>query len=163
MSVFARVTLPLAGLNFVNQASRAVVATVSPLLALEFALSASELGILAAVFFAAYGLVQLPVGMALDRFGPRAVQMVLALWAAVGLGMCALAPDPFWLGAGRELPPPKMLDKKPPPALAAGAPFWALAACSSACRRWTCWVSCLFCSSRLFSAASCTRIAWVMK
>ena len=34
MRQFARLTLPLAGLNFVNQASRTMIATVGPLLAL---------------------------------------------------------------------------------------------------------------------------------
>jgi uncharacterized protein (DUF2126 family) len=49
VNTFLRVTLPLAAVNFLNQASRAVLALIGPLLALEFALSASDLGLLAAV------------------------------------------------------------------------------------------------------------------
>jgi predicted MFS family arabinose efflux permease len=98
---FATLTLPLAGLNFVNQASRTLVATIGPLLAVEFALSASELGLLAAMFFAAYAAAQLPVGIAIDVWGARRVQTVLALLAAAGFAICALATGPLMLAVGR--------------------------------------------------------------
>ncbi|MBY0338094.1 MAG: MFS transporter [Acetobacteraceae bacterium] len=101
MTIFARVTLPLAAVNFLNQASRAVMAVIGPLLAMEFALSASDLGLLAAALFVGYALAQLPVGLALDLFGPRRVQTVLALVCAAGFATCALAPDPTILGIGR--------------------------------------------------------------
>ena len=98
---FARTTLPLAALNFLNQASRAVVATIGPLLALEFGLSATELGMLAAAFFGSYALTQLPVGVALDLYGARRVQTVLALVAGTGFALSAVAPDPLTLSIGR--------------------------------------------------------------
>ena len=98
---FARLTLPLAALNFTNQASRTLIATIGPLLAVEFALSASELGLLAAMFFAAYAAAQLPVGLAIDVWGARRVQTVLALIAAAGFGLCALATGPVTLAIGR--------------------------------------------------------------
>ncbi len=101
MRAFLRVTLPLAAVNFLNQASRAVLALIGPLLALEFALSASDLGLLAAVLFVAYAATQLPVGVALDRYGPRRVQAVLTLLAALGFFLCAFATGPIMLGAGR--------------------------------------------------------------
>jgi predicted MFS family arabinose efflux permease len=96
-----RVTLPLAAVNFLNQASRAVLALIGPLLAIEFALSASDLGLLAAVFFVAYAAAQLPVGIALDIFGARRVQTALALTAALGFVICALSSGPVMLGVGR--------------------------------------------------------------
>ncbi|HEV7265982.1 MAG TPA: MFS transporter [Falsiroseomonas sp.] len=98
---FARLTLPLAGLNFVNQASRTLVATIGPLLAVEFALSASELGLLAAMFFAAYAAAQLPVGLAIDFWGARRVQTALALVAGAGFLLCAAATGPLGLAVGR--------------------------------------------------------------
>ena len=98
---FVRLTLPLAGLNFVNQASRTLVATIGPLLAVEFALSASELGLLAAMFFAAYAAAQLPVGIAIDVWGARRVQTTLALVAAAGFLLCAAAAGPLALAVGR--------------------------------------------------------------
>jgi predicted MFS family arabinose efflux permease len=78
-----------------------VVATIGPLMAMELGLSASGLGALAAVFFASYALAQLPVGLALDIHGARRVQTVLAVVAAIGFMLCALAPDTGLLAAGR--------------------------------------------------------------
>ncbi len=101
MRIFARVTLPLAAMNFTNQASRSVVATVGPLMAVELGLSASGLGALAAVFFASYALAQLPIGVAMDVHGARKVQTVLALVAACGFALCAFAPDTGVLAVGR--------------------------------------------------------------
>jgi MFS family permease len=98
---FFRITFPLALVNFLNQASRAVMAVIGPMLALEFGLSASDLGLLAAVLFAAYGLSQLPVGLALDMFGARRVQTVLSLTAGLGFLVCAMAEDVIVLGIGR--------------------------------------------------------------
>ena len=69
LRTFLRVSLPFASVGFINQASRIVVATLGPAMALEFGLSASGLGALAAVFFAAYALSQLPVGLAIDSTG----------------------------------------------------------------------------------------------
>ncbi len=100
---FARVTLPLAALNFLNQASRALLAVIGPVLALEFGLSAADLGLLAAVLFAAYALTQLPAGLALDLWGARRVQATLALVAGVGFALSALAPTWGWLMLGRVM------------------------------------------------------------
>ena len=89
--LFARVTLPLAVFGLINQAARTVMAVIGPVLAVEFALSASELGMLAACMLAAYALVQLPGGMALDRVGARNVQAALAVVTAAGFALFALA------------------------------------------------------------------------
>jgi predicted MFS family arabinose efflux permease len=100
---FARITLPLAAINFLNQGNRALVATIGPLLAIEFGLSASELGLLAACFFGAYAVAQLPIGVALDLHGPRKVQSTLALVSAVGFVVSAAAPDVWVLAIGRVI------------------------------------------------------------
>jgi len=99
--VLLRVTLPLSGVNFLNQAARALVATIGPALALEFSLSATQLGLLSAVFFVSYAAAQLPVGMAMDVFGVRRVQIFLSLVAAAGFTLCALATGPLSLAFGR--------------------------------------------------------------
>lgn len=101
MPVFLRITLPLSGLNFLNQAARTLIATIGPLLALEFSLSATELGLLSATFFFSYALAQLPVGLALDLYGVGRVQRTLALVAAVGFAICALSDGVIGLGVGR--------------------------------------------------------------
>jgi MFS family permease len=100
-AIFLRVTLPFSAMGFLNQAGRIVVAMVGPAIALEFGLSASGLGVLAAAYFASYALAQLPIGVAMDLHGPRRVQVVLAIVAAAGFGLCAMAADPFWLAVGR--------------------------------------------------------------
>src|SRR5688572_20451758 len=89
--LFVRITLPLASFGLINQAARTVMAVIGPVLAVEFALSASELGLLAACMLGAYALVQLPGGMALDRVGARNVQAALGLVTAAGFALFALA------------------------------------------------------------------------
>jgi MFS family permease len=89
--LFVCVTLPLAIFGLINQAARTVMAIIGPVLAVEFALSASELGLLAACMLAAYAAAQLPGGMALDRVGARNVQAALGLVTAAGFALFALA------------------------------------------------------------------------
>lgn len=88
---FLRITLPLSGVNFLTQASRAVLSVVGPVLAVQYGLSASQLGLLSAVMFAAYCLWQLPVGLLLDLYGPRVVQTCMAVTAAAGFAAFAMA------------------------------------------------------------------------
>ncbi|HJV11017.1 MAG TPA: hypothetical protein VJ690_05890 [Burkholderiales bacterium] len=82
--LFARVTLPLAVFGLINQAARTVMAVIGPVLAVEFALSASELGMLAACMLAA------AVGWVLDPtrlFGrPRSLARCAALRRASASG-----------------------------------------------------------------------------
>jgi MFS family permease len=89
--LFLGITLPLATLGLINQASRTVMAIIGPVLAVEFSLSGSELGLLAASMLAAYALAQLPDGVALDRLGPRRVQGTLSLLTAAGFAVFALS------------------------------------------------------------------------
>ena len=89
--LFLGVTLPLATLGLINQAARTVMAIIGPVLAVEFSLTGSELGLLAACMLAAYALAQLPDGVALDRLGPRRVQGTLSLVTAAGFAVFALS------------------------------------------------------------------------
>ena len=61
-----------------------VNAVLAPTLAAEFGLSAGGLGLLSSMYFFSFALCQLPVGVAMDRFGPRRVNAVLLLVAAAG-------------------------------------------------------------------------------
>ncbi len=90
-ATFVRVTLPLAGLNWVNQAARGVMAVIGPVLAVEYGLTASQLGLLASVLFLAYCLWQLPMGVLLDVYGPRRVQTWMGLLAAAGCALFAVS------------------------------------------------------------------------
>jgi nitrate/nitrite transporter NarK len=60
-------------------------------LATELGLSADDLGLLTSVYFLTFAAAQIPIGVLLDRFGPRRVQSVLLLVAAVGSGFPGIA------------------------------------------------------------------------
>jgi predicted MFS family arabinose efflux permease len=69
-----------------------VNAVLAPTLAAEFGLSAGGLGLLSSMYFFSFALCQLPVGVAMDRFGPRRVNAALLLVAAAG-GVWFVAAD----------------------------------------------------------------------
>lgn len=68
---------------------RAVTATLAPTFSAELGLAAAQLGLLAGAYFLGFSLMQLPLGTALDRFGPRRV--LLAFLAVAVLGCLAFA------------------------------------------------------------------------
>ena len=78
------VWLPFACAYFLSYFFRAVNAIISPDLARDLGVNPSELGLLTSAYFLAFGLFQLPLGMLLDRFGPRRVNAALLVIAALG-------------------------------------------------------------------------------
>lgn len=89
MAVFFYVFLPFALGHYLSSLLRTVNAVLAPNLVGSLALDAGQLGLLTSAFFFSFALVQLPVGIALDRYGPRKVQLVLMLLAAAGALMFA--------------------------------------------------------------------------
>src|SRR3954454_7577180 len=79
-----RVVLPFLAGYYLSYVYRAVNAVLGPTLAREFGLSATELGFLTGVYFFSFGLFQVPLGLLLDRFGPRRVNGALLVLAAAG-------------------------------------------------------------------------------
>jgi predicted MFS family arabinose efflux permease len=79
-----RVALPFIAGYFVSYVYRMVNAVLAPTLVAEFGLSAGGLGLLSSMYFLSFALCQLPVGVAMDRFGPRRVNAALLLVAAAG-------------------------------------------------------------------------------
>jgi MFS family permease len=69
---------------FFSALLRGVTATLAPNFSAELGLGAGELGLLVGAFFLGFALTQLPLGSALDRFGPRRVMVVLLLAAVLG-------------------------------------------------------------------------------
>ena len=63
---------------------RAITATLSPAMTQEFALNASDLGLLAGGFFLGFAAMQLPLGTWLDRHGPKKVILGLLGVAVAG-------------------------------------------------------------------------------
>jgi len=83
-AVFCLVFLPFALGHYLSCLMRTVNAMLAPQLVAALALSPGQLGLLTSAFFFAFALAQLPVGIALDHFGPRRVQLLLLMVAAVG-------------------------------------------------------------------------------
>lgn len=80
-----------------------VNAVLAPTLAAEFGLSAAGLGLLSSVYFLSFAVVQLPVGVALDRYGPRRVNAALLLVAVAGGAWFAAAESASAAIAARAL------------------------------------------------------------
>jgi predicted MFS family arabinose efflux permease len=99
LSVF----LPFAGAYFLSYLFRSINAIISPDLVAEFGLSAADLGLLTAAYFLAFAAFQIPVGLLLDRFGPRRTNATLLLAAGCGALLFSWADGLGGLIAGRAL------------------------------------------------------------
>ena len=78
------VFIPFALGHYLSWLLRSVNAMLAPTLVAQVGLTPAQLGMLTSTYFLAFAIAQLPVGMALDRYGPRRVQFVLLLVAALG-------------------------------------------------------------------------------
>ena len=103
LSLFWRVTLPFLAGYFVSYVYRSINAIIGPELVREFGLSAAGLGLLSGIYFFAFALFQLPLGILLDRYGPRRVNATLLLVAAAGGLWFALAGSTVELTLARAL------------------------------------------------------------
>ncbi len=102
-SGWVRVFLPFALGYYLSYLLRTVNAVISPRLTDELGLSAASLGLLTSAYFLAFGAAQIPVGIALDRFGPRRVEAALMLLAALGSALFATADSLGALAGARAL------------------------------------------------------------
>ena len=94
---------PFAAGYFLSYMFRAINAVVAPNLASELDLDAGQLGLVTAAYLIAFALFQLPLGMLLDRYGPRRVQTVLLTTAAIGATAFAMAESALGLALARAL------------------------------------------------------------
>jgi MFS family permease len=78
------VFLPFAAGYFLSFLFRTINASISPVLVSDFGLNAAETGLLASVYFLVFAGAQLPIGVLLDRYGPRRVHSVLLVVAVGG-------------------------------------------------------------------------------
>lgn len=97
------VVLPFAFAYFLSYVYRSINAVISPGLIAGFSLSAAELGLLTSAYFLAFACFQIPVGILLDRFGPRRVNAALFVLAAAGALVFSLSQNFATLLAGRAL------------------------------------------------------------
>jgi len=93
MSPASRVSIALAAMTGISQFHRAAVGVVAPELALDLALGPAGLGAANTAFFGALMVAQIPVGVALDRIGPRRLVLWLTGLAVLGAVGQALAQD----------------------------------------------------------------------
>src|SRR5512147_3135029 len=102
-AIVLRALLPFALGYFMSYLFRAVNQVIAPDLIAEFDLSPGELGRLTSAYLLGFVLFQLPLGILLDRFGPRSVQAGLLSVSAAGATLFALASDPWSLTLARGI------------------------------------------------------------
>jgi len=98
-----RVFLPFTAAFFLSYLFRSINALISSELSSELTLDAADLGFLTSVYFLTFAALQLPVGIWLDRFGPRRVQGALLLFAAAGAMLFSVSKEFAALVLGRAL------------------------------------------------------------
>lgn len=101
--VVTRIVLPFALGYFLSYLFRTINAVLSPDLVAELGLEADDLGLLTATYFITFAAAQLPLGILLDRYGPRRIEAALLLLAALGALVFAMGDHPAQLIVGRGL------------------------------------------------------------
>jgi MFS family permease len=85
--LIACVFLPFAAGYYLSYLFRTINTLISGHLMSELGIDAAGLGLLASVYFLVFAAAQIPIGMLLDRFGPRRVQSGLLVVAASGAAL----------------------------------------------------------------------------
>lgn len=99
----AAVFLSFASGYLLSYAFRSVNAVIAPALVADAGLSNADLGLLSSAYFLSFAAMQLPLGIWLDRFGPRRVEITLLLFAAAGAAIFASSSSLAGLWIGRAL------------------------------------------------------------
>jgi MFS family permease len=94
---------PFAAGYYLSYFYRYVNAVIAKDLVVDFALLPSDLGLLTSAYFLAFAAAQLPLGVLLDRYGPRRCTAALFCVAACGALTFGLARDLATLSIGRAL------------------------------------------------------------
>ncbi|MGY3454048.1 MFS transporter [Bradyrhizobium sp. USDA 4353] len=102
-AIMALVFIPFAAGYFLSYLFRTINGVVSARLAAELGLNAADLGLITAVYFLVLAAAQIPVGVMLDRYGPRRVQSALLLVAALGAAAFARSTGPLSLLMSRAV------------------------------------------------------------
>ena len=97
------VFLPFVAVYYLAFLFRNINATIADSLTSEFGLGAGDLGLLTSVYYLAFAAAQIPIGILLDRCGPRRVQSVVLIAAALGAALFAVSDHYLLLLGGRAL------------------------------------------------------------
>mgnify|MGYP000535701933 FL=1 len=98
-----RIFIPFALGYFLSYLYRVVNSIIASDLSTDLGLSATELGFLTSVYLIAFAAVQLPLGVLLDKYGPRRIESFLLLFTALGAAIFATATSFNMLVIGRAL------------------------------------------------------------
>ena len=90
-SLILRVFLPFVAGYYIAYLFRTINAVLASPLAAELGLGADDLGLLTSVYFLTFAAAQIPIGILLDRYGPRRIQSALLLVAAGGSALFAVS------------------------------------------------------------------------
>lgn len=96
-----RIFLPFAAGYFLSYLFRVVNAVLAPDLAADIGVGPSALGLLTSVYFITFASFQLPLGILLDRYGPRKTEAVLLMFAGLGAFIFSQADSLTGLIVGR--------------------------------------------------------------
>jgi MFS family permease len=102
-TLLALVWFPFACGYFISYGFRTINAMMAPELVRDLGVNPNQLGLLTSAYFLSFALFQLPLGVLLDRFGPRRVVAALLLCAAAGAAVFGLAQSLGGLVVGRAL------------------------------------------------------------
>ena len=97
------VLLPFGCGYYLSYLFRTVNAVISENLAGELGIGPADLGLLTSIYLIAFASSQIPLGVALDRYGPRRVNAGLLVIAAAGSALFAFAESFSLLLVGRAL------------------------------------------------------------
>ncbi len=97
------VVVPFAAGYFMSYLYRNINAVVGRYLIDELGLSGADIGLLTAAYFFTFALAQIPIGVMLDRFGPRRVNSGLLCVAATGAILFSFGGDRDSLMLARAL------------------------------------------------------------
>ena len=86
-----------------SQFFRVSNAVIAPELMRTLSISSEAMGAITGAYFLAFGIMQIPTGMLLDRFGPRRTMSGLFVIAACGSAVFATAEGAFGLAVARAL------------------------------------------------------------
>jgi len=103
VELLLKIFLPFAGGYYLSYVFRTINAIISPDLVREFGLGPSDLGLLTSSYFLTFSCFQLPLGILLDRYGPRRVNAGLMMLAGSGAALFALSPNLEGLVLARAL------------------------------------------------------------
>ena len=84
LSILMTVLVPFGLGYYLSYLYRTVNIVIAKPLATDLSLSAADLGFLTSVYFIVFAAFQTPLGVLLDRYGPRRIQAALLIFAAAG-------------------------------------------------------------------------------